>query len=479
MSDFTLIEKVADRIYPTHLTETGTDSSFSWATVLPTVAKKDIGDKSEGHVQKSDRGNHTLTHKLRGGAVLEFNMSPHGKQHIAVVKYQNKGKTYSAIHSHEDPREAASTAYMSVKRRMVTEEVDPILIEKVAKRIEKKTGKLSDKKEKIDVNPVDTDTIKEDQLNELSPKTMGRYIQSAMNDRAWRNHEIGFVNGIAVHSEKGTNKAERDYRDHENKKALKRQNGIYKALKKVAPEAMKEESEYSNDAKGILAKLDYHHGREVYHRSAAENNHRKAEKFGLTSPNRKLYKDVAKGQETIANHHRNCIIDLHKKFKELKEDQLNELSPKVLGSYIHSASIDSRANSRMAGAHSAIARMASQDVAKPDEHYMKQSEKEDQKSSKRHKGIVLATRKLVNKATVKEGTINENAYHDAAKATDTHHLELIRFRMAHPFKERTPEQHKKYKEMEAKLDQLKDVEHVHYMKHGGKEIAKHLLGPGK
>lgn len=171
MSDFELIQKAAGRIYPTHLKE-HTDSSFVWRNVLPDHFKKEVLAKSLGSKTKSVNSTHSLTTKTKDGGVIEFNLSPHGKSHIAIAKYQNNGKVYSAIHSHEDPKAALKTVYDSVKRRMVAEEIEPILVEKMAKRIEKKTGKLSDKKEKIDVEPSE-----EKELKESTPPGMESWVK--------------------------------------------------------------------------------------------------------------------------------------------------------------------------------------------------------------------------------------------------------------------------------------------------------------
>ena len=186
MSDFELINKVAYKIYPTHLKEQD-GGSFSWLSVLPADAKKRLID-SQSHVEKNNAGTRSLTHKLKDGGVLEFNLTKHGKSHIAVAKYQNKGKIFSAIHSHDDPREALTTAYNSVGRRIVKEEVEPLLIEKMAKRVEKKTDKISDKKEKIDTNPTDPESIKEslNKAHKWALKDQTRRCQSfrALTDRA-------------------------------------------------------------------------------------------------------------------------------------------------------------------------------------------------------------------------------------------------------------------------------------------------------
>ena len=515
MSDFELINKAASRIYPTHLKEAD-GASFSWSSMLPADAKKKLID-SQSHIEKNNAGTRSLTHKLKDGGVLEFNLTKHGKSHIAVAKYQNKGKVFSAIHSHDDPKAALTTAYSSISRRMVKEEVEPLLVEKMAKRIEKKTGKISDKKEKIDTNPTDPESIKEgqdstydtqagwspdlvfhdkklphiggdltakehydlhhvhssarlraigdsqltsdpekkshyksvaeehgklakkhahiynemskhfykelrnhpnpavrarmekfkgdgailkeEQLDELSQKALGRYVQSAISDRAWRNHEIGYINGIATSV--GTTPAERQERDAQNNKAMKRQIGLHRALKKIAPEAMKE-SEY---------------------------------------------------------------------------DQLDELSAKTLGNYIGHASIHGRADSYMAGAHHAIGRMSSNGT--PDEHYMKQGDKEKAKSKKRHNGIIMATDKLVRKASVNEELDHEHpdmkAYYAAAKATDEAHLKSIRYRMHNDIKQ--PEHRKKYDELEKEHHRLRDLEDIAVEKVHGKLLAHHLA-PG-
>lgn len=692
MTDLELIKKTANRIYPTHLKESD-GGSFSWTSMLPTDAKKKLID-SQSHVEKNNAGTRSLTHKLKDGGVLEFNLTKQGKNHIAVAKYQNKGKVYSAIHSHEDPKEALTTAYGSVGRRIVKEEFEPLLVEKMAKRIEKKTGKVSDKKEKIDVNPTDPESVvKEDSLNELSQKALGRYVQSAMHDRAWKAHEIGYINGVATTV--GTTPAEREERDELNKKNMKRQNGIYKALKKIAPAAMKEdlqesakispsedhdfeatihshpmmqkhgidtktgrfdhrdkaglpsdyyrhhtfthdsgdqnerqhmrvymnndagkysahvehehyrhdkheypsfkmnvhrgfsdpgketimparpyrqleskrgmgdgqgsshkealdnafqnmkyrksagfneevlnestkkdiakkdnqikgfedivkqypkhqvykdtlaklkkeraeladkigrksklhEDKYDDTPAGVLANLDYHHGREIYHRQAAEKAHRTAATHALGSEKYNLHKAVARGSEAVAAHHAKAIVDLHKRFSHVNEEQLNELSPRVLGSYIHSASIDGRAENYVAGSQHAIGRMAGTNN-KPDEHYMKQGDKAQAKSKKRHEGIVRATNKLVAKA-MKE-SLDDNhphmkAYYAATKATDEIHLRGIRYRMHNDIKQ--PEHKQKYDELNSEYHRLKDLEQNAYEKVSGKLLAHHLA-PG-
>lgn len=174
MLDLELINKAAHRIYPTHLNEEAPASSFSWNAILPSAAKSTLKN-SEGHKETSGRNSHTLTHKLKGGASIEFNVTGNGKNNIVMAKYQKGGKLFTAIHSHEDPHEAMSTVYHSIKKRMVTEEIESTLVEKMAKRIEKKTGKLSDKKEKIDVEPSEEKELKESaKKNQIRKFTFGK-----------------------------------------------------------------------------------------------------------------------------------------------------------------------------------------------------------------------------------------------------------------------------------------------------------------
>lgn len=395
MLDLELINKAAHRIYPTHLNEEAPASSFSWNAILPSAAKSTLKN-SEGHKETSGRNSHTLTHKLKGGASIEFNVTGNGKNNIVMAKYQKGGKLFTAIHSHEDPHEAMSTVYHSIKKRMVTEEIESTLVEKMAKRIEKKTGKLSDKKEKIDVEPSE-----EKELRESTPPGMESWVKKnkahfvkeygekkgheVLYATAWKLHDkmneeelneskfvvqdgrefttqkgatdfypevhhvfhngehVGYVRQDEIqpykkiagsrlvkplakrkvwnfhldqgHSLDGKSVKYRDSSGFGSKKAA------LESLAKHHKSSKLSEAEYTDTKSGILAQLDYHHGRENYHRQSAEMDHRKADTHAIGSESRTLYRNVAKGQEAIANHHAKMITDLHKRFAALHESE--------------------------------------------------------------------------------------------------------------------------------------------------------------
>lgn len=364
MSDFELINKAAHRIYPTHLKEVD-NSSFSWSGVLPTDAKSRLVKDSEGHKQTDDRNSHTLTHKLKGGASIEFNIVKNGKNHIAMAKYHKGGKLFTAIHSHEDPSKAIKTAYDSVARRIVTEEAEIALIEKMEKRIEKKTGKLSDKKEKIDVEPSEEKELKEGTI-EVIPHFIG-----VMPD----GRKVSPFSAGIHHVEK-TGKWTWGVTDH---------NGNYTTGMSRQPVESKEEA--IRIAHEVAAKT---HHRVKLHESTPpgmeswvkKNKARFVKEYGEKKGHEVLYATAWK---------------LHNKMNEMEE--LNELSKKTLASYIKQASHHARRNEYYAG----------RDHGKNQQ----ESDKELEVSRKRQKGIEKAADKLAEAHTyTKEGLAKQIKYHE-------------------------------------------------------------------
>lgn len=364
MSDLELINKAAHRIYPTHLKEHEKGSSFSWSDILPVDAKSRIVKDSEGHKQTDDRNSHTLTHKLKGGASIEFNIVQNGKNHIAMAKYHKGGKLYTAIHSHEDPNKAMKTAYDSVARRIVTEEAEIALIEKMEKRIEKKTGKLSDKKEKIDVEPSEEKELKEGTI-EVIPHFVG-----VMPD----GRKVSPFSAGVHHVEK-TGKWTWGVTDH---------NGNYTTGMSRQPVESREEA--IRIAHEVAAKTLH---RVKLHESTPpgmeswvkKNKARFVKEYGEKKGHEVLYATAWK---------------LHNK---MNEEELNELSKKTLASYIKQASHHARRNEYYAG----------RDHGKNQQ----ESDKELEVSRKRQKGIEKAANKLAESHTyTKEGLAKQIKYHE-------------------------------------------------------------------
>ena len=340
MSDIELINKAAGRIYPTHLNEDQDPNFSSWESVLPSSLKSGFKG-SVGHVQKSLRNSHTLTHKFDDGHSLEVNLTT-GKNHIAVVKMGKGARTFTAIHSNEDPQKAIQIAYDAVRSRSLKEETEITLIEKMEKRIEKKTGKLSGKKEKIDVEPSEEKELKEstppgmeswvkknkahfvkeygekkghevlyatawklhnkmnemEELNELSKKTLASYVKHATHHA--RNVEFDAGRHY---------KEDKKRSDKEVAISRKRQAGIGKAADKLA-----EAHTYTKE--GLAKQIKYHENRASHHDSEAQASFNKAQ--DLIGDKADLHFNAAKGHKAIADLHRKHIYDL-KSFAGLTE----------------------------------------------------------------------------------------------------------------------------------------------------------------
>lgn len=236
----------------------------------------------------------------------------------------------------------------------------------------------------LTVEEVEAGEITEEDLLELSKKTLGSYIASASSDKSHHAHRIGVVNGIAKTT--GTSEDDREERDHHNDKHKKRDRGIQNAVKKLTKEETEEEllelskktlKSYKN--KAIKDKEDHEYNRDSSSNPAVKkhfNDQVQKRSAGLKNAKKRLG-NISKfeetevetidevSRETLVNYKRKANKEIqdpktgnnkrhnravgydraeHKlnngkhEETEVEAPQLDELSSKVLGSYVRKAS---------------------------------------------------------------------------------------------------------------------------------------------
>lgn len=265
--------------------------------------------------------------------------------------------------------------------------------------------------------------VLEQTLNELSPKTLGRYINKsteAHGDAEYNmgKHDVHADNASRTNAKTGTRASEdrASYHIHKageaEEKSFKRKDGVELATKKLVKKAMKEDALNELSVKTLGGYIKKAH-------VSGEENGRHATATTVLAPRVKDQKwtqlsidrhnKVSKKREDGINRAANKIISkvdaVKKAFREDVEP-INELHPKTYASYIRKSHIHSGNLKDASSKHHAKADMARSthtdsyelDRVYADAHREK-GYKIDKKVNKRTDGIVSATRRLVKKAS--------------------------------------------------------------------------------
>ena len=202
-----------------------------------------------------------------------------------------------------------------------------------------------------------------EQIDELSKKTLGSYVKKATGDAVTKAYKAGDV---------------RDKDSGKNyMKALGRQIGISKATTKLAKEEVEELDEISKKTLGSYVKKASY--------DAASN----AAKFGANEPDKKG------GSAFVKAHNRlRGITKATDRLTKEEVEQLDELSPNTLHSYIKKAAGNMAGNAAVAAAQaSSSMKKSSPDVKR--------------KIKNRMQGITGASGRLADKANMSENAWEE------------------------------------------------------------------------
>jgi hypothetical protein len=215
------------------------------------------------------------------------------------------------------------------------------------------------------------DNEEKNQLHELSPKTLGSYTKKASQDLSNRRFDQG-------ESEKRQYEPDADD-DREEKKLQQREKGIKRAATKLVKKATNEEAEQIDEA--TPTKKEVKQGIGI----ARDKRYAKGNMTGAVKAMDKVNKGIAQ-HPAVAKELRKQNESSN--FKDLRH-QLDELSPKTLGSYAQKSVRDLEKRDRAMGK----ATQRDRKVVDPE------TSKPFQKMAKRRSGLAKAVNRLSKEET--------------------------------------------------------------------------------
>jgi hypothetical protein len=247
-------------------------------------------------------------------------------------------------------------------------------------------------------------TVKEDQINELSNKTLGSYIKKASDSRADAQYRAAeYQNTMNDPKKKSKRYGWKQY-GKDLRTVQHRRTGIQKAADKMA----KEETinEISSDlAKRYINKatksIEYNTERRSKAQSGmfpgikrTDSPHEKNMKSIIANSARK---DFNKSDRNVTNRK----AGIHRAVDRMEEEQINELTKKTLVSYTRKAAVDK------ADVEKAMTRRV---TYKNTETYNKAKEKQGRRFQNRDTGLRRAEDKLVNPHYGKDSDMTKRAW---------------------------------------------------------------------
>lgn len=261
---------------------------------------------------------------------------------------------------------------------------------KLAKAVRKKLGK--------------TMLGEEEQIDELSKATMGRYVNKA----ATKMGSQGVTAGLKIAADE---KSSKNFKD-----MGKREKGIKLAVKKLTKEDVEQIDELSNrtlgsyvkKAKKELSSSDYHVGRAVGARETGQKSNFSPElERKLTKRGKKRYHGIDKAVDKMMT-------------KE-ESEQIDEISKTTLGSYVKKASGAEQPKNVMSPKNVPLTKIAAYQGDSETGHFGKRFNQHTyDKAERLRKNRETGIKRAVDKLTKEEVEITEASVADVAKTAHLH-----------------------------------------------------------